>query len=169
MRRFGPLLLITFGVVSMLSGFGLWRFQNVTAHPGPAPLPDRLAGLALASPVYGEEAVGEISRLHSENFLLSSAAVGIYGQQHPITIWVTGTPVSLLTSRLLEAMKKKIGEGQTPFHTVTERKDRNRTIYELEGMGQKHFYFQSHNLLVWLAADPDFAELALEDTLKFYP
>ena len=169
MRRLGPLLLITFGVVTMLAGFGLWRFQNVTAHPGPATLPDRLAGLALASSVYGDEAVREISRLHSEDFPLSSGAVGMYGLQHPITIWVTGTPAALLASRLLGEMKMKIGEGQTPFHPVTEREDRSRTIYELEGMGQKHFYFQSHNLLVWLAADPDLAELALEDTLKFYP
>jgi hypothetical protein len=35
--------------------------------------------------------------------------------------------------------------------------------------GQKHFYFQSRKLIVWFAVDPERAEEALNQILKFYP
>jgi hypothetical protein len=44
-----------------------------------------------------------------------------------------------------------------------------RTLYELTGMGQRHYYFQSNNLVVWLAADDPIAETALAGALNFYP
>jgi hypothetical protein len=36
-------------------------------------------------------------------------------------------------------------------------------------MGQRHFYFQSGSLVVWLAADDTLAEPALEQVAAFYP
>jgi hypothetical protein len=36
-------------------------------------------------------------------------------------------------------------------------------------MGQKHFYFQSGDLLIWLAADQEIAEQAISQVLEFYP
>jgi hypothetical protein len=50
-----------------------------------------------------------------------------------------------------------------------ELKDGNRLIYELEGMGQRHYYFQSGKLLIWMAANPELAEQAITEILKFYP
>jgi hypothetical protein len=66
-------------------------------------------------------------------------------------------------------MKDKIAEGNSPFTPTGERPDGSRVIYELGGMGQKHFYFQSGDLLIWLAADVDLAEQALGQVLVFYP
>ena len=45
----------------------------------------------------------------------------------------------------------------------------SRTVYELVGMGQLHYYFRSGNLVIWLAANEQVAELALQDALDFYP
>jgi hypothetical protein len=36
-------------------------------------------------------------------------------------------------------------------------------------LGQKHFYFQSGELIVWLAANVQDAELTLAESLTFYP
>jgi hypothetical protein len=36
-------------------------------------------------------------------------------------------------------------------------------------MNQVHFYFQSGSNVVWLGADPDVAEAALDETLTFFP
>ena len=68
-------------------------------------------------------------------------------------------------------MRDKIARtsGSSPFSPVGERKDGSRTIYELDGMGQKHFYFQSGKLIVWLAVDLESAEEVLAQVLKFYP
>ena len=43
------------------------------------------------------------------------------------------------------------------------------STYALDGMGQKHFYFQSKNLIIWLAAEPSIADEALKQILEDYP
>ena len=66
-------------------------------------------------------------------------------------------------------MRDKIIEGNAPFIPLGERQVGGRTVYELEGLGQKHFYFQSCDLVIWLAADANLAEGALTQSLEFYP
>jgi hypothetical protein len=36
-------------------------------------------------------------------------------------------------------------------------------------MGQKHYYFRSKNMVIWLAVDPSIAAEALEQILEVYP
>jgi hypothetical protein len=52
---------------------------------------------------------------------------------------------------------------------IEERADGKRSIYVLDGMGQRHFYYQSDRLVIWLAADPEMAEQALDQVLEVYP
>ena len=116
----------------------------------------------------GPQAVTDFSNLHGDQFPLTSGAVGFYGNNRA-TIWVAGAPLSLMAARLVTAMRDKIAEGNSPFTTSGEYQDNKRTIYALEGMGQKHFYFQSHNLVIWLAADADIADAALQQLKEIYP
>jgi hypothetical protein len=44
-----------------------------------------------------------------------------------------------------------------------------RMVYELDGMGQRHFYFRSDQLIIWLAVDVRLAEDALRQVLILYP
>ncbi len=94
--------------------------------------------------------------------------IGTYGSRQ-ITLWVAVSADAAGSDRLLEAMRDKINVGDTPFTPVGERKEGNRSIYELNGMGQEHVYFQSGKLLIWLAADPEIAQEAIRETLEFYP
>jgi len=67
-------------------------------------------------------------------------------------------------------MREKITSSTgLPFTPAGERQIDGRTIYLLEGMGQQHFYFQSGNLVVWMAVDPPLADQALTEILAFYP
>jgi hypothetical protein len=36
-------------------------------------------------------------------------------------------------------------------------------------MGQRHYYFQSENFVIWLAADPSVADEAIQQILEVYP
>jgi hypothetical protein len=45
----------------------------------------------------------------------------------------------------------------------------NRAIYTLDGLGQKHFYFQSKNLIVWTAVNAPLYEIAIQQVRRFYP
>ena len=66
-------------------------------------------------------------------------------------------------------MRDRIAEGNSPFTATKDLKIGERTIYTLEGLGQKHFYFQSENLIVWTAADASYYETVLQQVLDFYP
>lgn len=169
MKRFTALSLVLLGVVLASSGVGYALFGQALDNPGTAPLPGQIAGLPLSGRSTGWQAIGELTRLHGKGFPLSSGAVGMYGDQHQVKLWVAGAPIRPLASRMLAAMKDNIAEGNSPFTPTGERPDGKRIIYVLEGMGQKHFYFQSGDLLIWLAADADLAEDALAQTLEFYP
>jgi hypothetical protein len=65
-------------------------------------------------------------------------------------------------------MQKRIAEGKSPFTPINEINQRNSKVYVLEGMGQKHYYFQSKNLVIWLAANPALADEALQQILEVY-
>lgn len=169
LRRLGPAALIALGVFILIATIGHWRYAEAVATPAAVPLPKALAGLPLVTDSYGPQAIAEITRLHGKGFLLTSGGMGMYGNRGQATLWVSGAPVSFMATQLVEAMRDKIASSNSPFTLVAERRQTNRIIYELDGMGQKHFYFQSAALVVWLAADPDIAEKALKETMEFYP
>lgn len=169
MKQPFSLILIAVGAVLLLSGVGYTLLDQAVRDPAPAPLPDQLAGLPVVRKTTGWQAVDEIARLHRKEFPLSSAAVGVYGLDQGITLWVSGAPLELMAGAMLSAMRESIAKGNSPFTPTRERRDGGRTIYELDGMEQKHFYFLSGNLLIWLAADPALAESAISQILEFYP
>jgi hypothetical protein len=125
----------------------------------------------LTQSLIGEKAIAEFTRLHGNDFPLTSGAVGMYGSDHFVTLWVAGGPFKPVADRLLEAMHDKIAgsTGESPFIPVGELLDGTRTVYELDGMGQKHYYFQSGKLIIWLAVNPLRTEEVLTTVLKFYP
>jgi hypothetical protein len=168
MRRIGPIVVIGLGILLILS-MGAWIYLgNQIDHPSIAPLPDRLANLQLTTKLTGADATEEFSMLHDQHFPLTSGAVGIYGNNR-VALWVGGAPLAFMAAQLVVAMRDKIAEGNSPFTPVTERQDGARTIYALEGMGQRHYYFQSKNMVIWLAAEPALADEALQQTLEAYP
>jgi hypothetical protein len=70
---------------------------------------------------------------------------------------------------MISDMRDKIDQAETPFTPLGESVDGQCRVYELVGMGQQHFYFHSGNLLIWPAVKGEDAELALQQTLDFYP
>jgi len=168
-RRQGPLALVVLGTLIILWGYFFYRFTEAVSEPAAAPIPHSLADLPLTSSQYGVEAVAEVSQLHGKSFPLTSGGLGVYGPQGQITLWVTGAPAGVLATRLVEEMRDKIAEGNTPFVSIGEKSSLGRTIYQLVGMGKRHYYFQSRALVIWLAADPSVADQALREALEFYP
>ena len=172
-KRALPIILIILGSFILLVSFAAWWSLEPSKPSSSAEqLPKELAGLELIEEQIGTEALNEVSQLHGKEFKLASGAVGIYKSainSEQITLWVTGALDKKAASSLVRAMSTKISEGNSPFRPTVEREIGERIIYELEGMGAKHFYYQSGVLVVWLAADPKLAEQALLDSLNYYP
>ena len=169
-KRLIPLTLIAAGVLLAVVSFAYWQFMSAIENPDKAALPENLAGLSLSQASYGPEAVAGVTRLHNKSFPLSSGAEAMYGRSgEMVMLWVTGTPAQPLAAKMISDMQTAIEKVESPFTPVSVRNINGRTVHELTGMGQRHFYFQSAALVVWLAADEPVAETALTEALDFYP
>lgn len=164
MKRYLPHLVIFSGVLLVVAAFGWEYFQ----HPKSLPLPFQLSEVRLYHRSGGAEAIAEFADLHQKQFLLISGAVGHYGREGEATLRVAGAPFAWMARQMVSSMRNKIAEGTSPFRALGEQTHKFHEIHELEGLGQKHFYFQAGNLIVWLAVEPDLAEEALAQTLEVY-
>jgi hypothetical protein len=123
MKKAFPLALIGAGLFLLLAAAGSWRFDEAIRNPKAAGLPDQITDLPLIGKTTGQQARLELTRLHQKDFPLTSAAVGSYGEEHQVMLWVSGAPVTPLAQRLLVSMRDKIAEGKSPFTPSGERKD----------------------------------------------
>jgi hypothetical protein len=169
MKRTLALLLVLIGAVLLLIALGTGIFLKWGQAPVPETLPDELAGRALTRRLDGQGALDEIANLHGQGFTLTSGSVGVFGDRDEVILWVAGTPSVSLAGRLVEDMETRIAEGKSPFSPIGVRQIGERPVYELTGMGQKHFYFQSGQRVVWLAVDHGLGEQALMEAMDFYP
>lgn len=167
---------IALGALLFLASVGYWAYADALANPGPVAVPGSVAGMPLTQKTVGPEAVAEVTRLHGKEFPLTSGAMAMYGDG-AVTLWVSGAPARLIANEMVRAMTDKIADasagsaqgGRAPFTPTGTRDMDGRTVYELTGMGQRHFYFQSGRLVVWLATDETLAGQALVEVAQFYP
>jgi hypothetical protein len=169
MRRAVPIILAVLGTLLVVGSVGSAILINAVDSPAALCLPNEIAGLERSQYMTGGEAAAEFGQLHGEQFLITSGVVGTYGDHNEITIWVAGTPIDFVASQLVDEMYRKISEGRSPFSEVDTLQDNGRTVHVLTGMSQKHYYFRSKNLVIWLATEPTLAEQALQQTLEAYP
>ncbi len=168
LKRFGPPVMIGLGALLLLSATAYWISAQTQATPVAVAVPEALAGLNQTRITVGPEAMADMVQLHGKALPLTSAAMASYGDSL-VTLWVSGTQSNATAAELVRSMTEKIAEGRSPFRPTGVRQIAGRTVYELNGMGQRHFYFQTGNLVLWLSADSSVAEDALGDVLLFYP
>lgn len=166
-RRFIAISIVVLGI-GLLAGSLLFAYRANSSEKVSL-LPASVSGLPLISADNGPQAVAEITRMHQKDLLVSSGAKGQYGNANQISIWAAGFSSETEASQSLKTMTEKIFQGNSPFSFIGQRQIRGRSIEGLEGMDQKHFYFQSGKLVIWLAANSDLAEKALDEVLYFYP
>ena len=141
------------------------------SRPGSAArltVPDRLASLDLAAEQTGPTAAAEIARLHGEAFSLASAVVARYGPNGEATLWVAAAASEGEAADLIDAMRRALARGDSPFTPLEPMQIGGVTLYPLRGMGQEHLYFQSGRLVVWLAADAGVAEASRLAVVEAY-
>ena len=167
MKRVFPLGLITLGIALSFGVLGQLYLDSRESSLASVNLPNQLAGLRITDSKSGAEAITEFTDLHGKKFPVNFGAIGVYGNRE-ITLWVAGASSESVAMEITNAMQEKIAEGNSPFTPVNKINERTHTIYALEGMGQRHYYFQSKNLVIWLTADPAFADDALQQILEVY-
>jgi hypothetical protein len=162
-------LLIIFGVILLTSSLIFSYLNRSGVNPKETNLPKSIAGLSLNTATYGPEAVTEITRMHGKEFPIASGAMGMYGDTNQISLWVAGFSNRSTATQIVSAMEEKIATGNSPFTPTGQQQIGDRTIFHLDGMDQKHVYFQSSNLVIWLATDPSLSDQAIQQIEEVYP
>ena len=168
-KKNAAILLIGFGMLIVLVAVSYGVYQAKISEVAAVSLPEEVAGLTLGRRIFGRQALSELSWMHGQEFQLNQGAVGKYGSGENAILYVAGTPFGFMTGRMVTAMRDKIARSENPFTPLGERKEGSRIVYELEGMGQRHYYFRSGNLVVWVAVDEAQADGVLGDALNYYP
>ena len=168
-KRWLAVLIIGIGIFLIILAFSFPLYQHRINRINPAPLPNQLAGLSLFHETSGQTALAELVWLHGQEFQLNQGAVGSYGAHNEITLYIAGTPFVFMAGRMINDMRDKITGSDTPFTPIAEMDNGKRSVYQLSGLGQEHYYFKSGNLVIWLAVDEDLAEAALSQALDYYP
>jgi hypothetical protein len=166
MKRIIPPVIIALGIVLSFSAFSL-LLKSPARSPATVDIPAQLAGFSITDSQLGMDAVALITDLHGQEFPVDFGAVGVYGDRD-IIVWIAGAASESIAVEMTNAMQLKIAEGNSPFTPIDEIDSRNHKVYALEGMGQRHYFFQSQNLVIWLAANPAFADKALQQILEVY-
>jgi hypothetical protein len=167
LKRLGIFCLILAGTILVTSSLIFW--QGVASKDETVRIPKLLAGVGLSEVDHGVDAVKEITQLHQKDLGVVDGAMGVYGNNNQISLWVARFSTSAIADQMVSAMREKITPGKFPFSPTGSIQINDHTIYKLEGMGQNHYYFQSDSLVIWLAADGGLADQALKDVLNNYP
>jgi hypothetical protein len=153
----------------MLTGAALY-YRHITLNDFPGSddlVPRTISGLALTQFFSGQEAVDSIQQLHGQEFEIEDGAVAVYGNQNVI-LWVSDAGSLDVAGELTNQMKDRISEGRSPFTALGSFDVEGSEIFELEGMGQSHFYWQSGNQVIWLSTDEHLAGPALQESVEYF-
>ena len=168
MKRIFAIGLMVIGVWLVVGAIGWTFFDHPSSQFSEGSLPDSIAGLRLTSSTTGAQAIEEVSSMHGKEFPIEFGEIGIYGDRE-VTLWVAGAASDAVAVEMTTAMQEKIAEGNSPFTPTNQIQNKDRKVYILDGMGQRHYYFQSNNLVIWLAANPSVADAAIQQILEVYP
>jgi hypothetical protein len=166
--RPNPKLIIAVGVLLFIASTGYWVYADALPQIKPISVPEAVAGVRLTQKISGADAVTEVGLVHGKDLPMTSGIIAIYGNNFA-TVWVSSSAQSTIAAQMVQTMTKKIAEGRSPFTSPKIRPLKGRVVYELSGMGQQHFYFQSGKLVIWLTADKAIAEKAIVEITAFYP
>jgi len=163
-----PKWIVVSGALLFLASAGYWAYTEVLPRPKPISVPEAVAGVTMTQKISGADAITEVTLVHGKEFPMTSGVIAIYGESLA-TVWVSSSAQNSIAAQMAQAMTNKIAEGRSPFTSTKTRQLKGRMVYELSGMGQQHFYFQSGKLVVWLTVDKAIAEKALGEITAFYP
>ncbi len=117
-------------------------------------IPTKLGALDLTGSQLGKDALNEFAQLHGQGFdLVNGYRADYAGVSSKSTLWVGQAKDANAAQGMVQQMADKIGGGNPMFTDLQDLSIGNRTIYEVKGQGQLHFFYAVNDKIVWVAAD----------------
>jgi hypothetical protein len=125
-------------------------------------IPTQIGTMTLKSSKIGKDALSEFEGLHGSSFDLKTGYRADYvDNTAKATLWVGQAQSADAANTMVKDMGDKIGSGNAMFSNLQTLNISGRTIYEVDGLGQMHFFYAANDKIVWLASDPGYAPDAL--------
>ena len=131
-------------------------------------LPQKLGDLNLAKVIQDEEATVIINKMHGKELEDCKNYIGFYRKNRSNNIlYVSVYEDAEKAKAAIMNMARKLTGGSSVFSPLTYSEMGNDVHFETEGMGFKHYFYRTDNILIWWQVEPDKAEAAYNDLLKF--
>ncbi len=128
----------------------------VTAPTNKDGIPEKVSTLPLKGTQMGKEALDQFAKMHGEGFDLVNGYRADYSDgTSNATLYVGQAKDAATATKLAADMADKINAGNPMFTDLQELNISNRSIYQVSGQGQLHFFYAINDKLVWLAVDSD--------------
>ncbi len=119
-------------------------------------IPTQLGAFALMQTKSDAAALADFAQMHGKGFELVGGYVAYYaGAGKESTLWVAQAKDASAASAMVEQMAQKIAAGNPVFANPQSLNISGRVIYQVDGMGQTHFYYAVNDKIVWIAVDAE--------------
>lgn len=131
-------------------------------------LPQKLGELNLAKVIQNKKAAVIINKMHGKKLDDCKNYIALYGNNHSKNIlYVSVYENAEKAETNIKNMAIKMINGSSVFSPLTHNKIGDKIYFETEGMGLKHYFYRTDNILIWWQVELDKAEATYNDLLKF--
>ncbi len=131
-------------------------------------LPQKLGELNLAKVIQNKKAAVIINKMHGKKLDDCKNYIAVYGDNRSKNILYASVYENAEKAETnLKNMAIKMANGSSVFSPLTHTKIGDKVYFETKGMGLKHYFYRTDNILIWWQVELDKAEATLNDLFKF--
>jgi hypothetical protein len=154
--------------ISVLILAGLLIFISCSTGNNFSYLPQKLGELNLTKVIQNKKATVIINKMHGKKLDDCKNYIAIYGDNHSENIlYVSVYENAEKAETNIKNMAIKMANGSSVFSPLTQTKIGDKVYFETVGMGFKHYFYRTDNILIWWQVESDKAEATLNDLLTF--
>ena len=154
--------------ISVLILAGLLSSVSCKADDSFKYLPQKLGDLGLTRVIQGKEAAAIINKMHGKALDECKNYIAYYGGHTSKNILYISVYESAENAKAnLMNMTMKLAGGSSVFSPLTYSGMGHNARFETEGMGLKHYFYRTDNILFWWQVEPDKAKATYKDLLEF--
>lgn len=131
-------------------------------------LPQKLGESNLIKVIQNKKATVIVNKMHGKKLDDCKNFIAVYGNNYSKNIlYVSVYKNDEKAETNIKNMSMKMAKGSSVFSPLTHNKIGDSVYFETEGMGLKHYFYRTDNILIWWQVESDKALATFNDLLKF--
>ncbi|MBW2492626.1 MAG: hypothetical protein JRE65_15900, partial [Deltaproteobacteria bacterium] len=145
--------------ISVIIWVGLLTFISCSIDDSSKYLPQKLGDLHLAKIIQNKKATVIINKMHGKKLDDCKNYIAVYGDNRSKNILYASVYENAEKAETnLKNMAIKMANGSSVFSPLTHTKIGDKVYFETKGMGLKHYFYRTDNILIWWQVELDKAK-----------